>query len=292
MPKAWSDKAVEQQIEVNRAFRALATPNGEQFTFGLMPTLVKANETIMPGQSGYCSFLKGTLHGSRTESSIAKEMYNLVSDATINPEDICLAQRVMLQESGDSGWVVMRVKKGGTTEVRPTTHACKNCSGGEIVAPMIKFENLEDLAAKPQFNGWAQAINGVHTMEIVAAVETGSNQNCKAVLEIEVPYNVFGQQQPGNALFTVEFLPLFNGNNVVLNIGSQDATSYDIQFGENLTSWPTNQFPRDGVLPICESTYSDWKEYHTTGLRGDSMSTWISTPSNPAVKITLNPSQS
>lgn len=287
MPKLWSDEAIQQQIEVNRDVRALKDLVTDQLIDPFLPTLVRADVEIPPGKSGFCTFLRGDLKEDKTEADEKETMHNLVSDAVIHANDICLAQRVMLPRS-QAGWVVFRIRAntsegGGGTQV---TRTCNNCSGGVFRQPYLSISGLVDVAAHPQFDGWAEhpgGVNGDHLMDLVPAFgQGGTNFDCKATLTLPVPIpsssDPFSRFEEG--VLHVEFIPVAFGGNVQLNFHTTVTSiggfgiGFPVQYGENQASWPANQFPRNGNLPVCESTYDDWTEYHVAD-GWDDLSTWL-----------------
>lgn len=73
--RKWSERAIDQQIDVNRDFRALEAAIENQGGIGARGTLVRAKEEIPPESVGVFSFLRGTPGSTLSQIGQAR-MYN------------------------------------------------------------------------------------------------------------------------------------------------------------------------------------------------------------------------
>ena len=307
MPFIWSDKATREQLEINRLEQANALPESRLSDDLLLPTLVKAVEDIAPGSSGNCDFMRGPLSGSRAVAGERRLMYNLVSASPILSGEEALAQRVMLSQSGEAGWVVFRIPKVGTSG---KLYECEDCTNGTMPGMQLQITLLEELTAAPDdntYDGWHEHVNGVHALSHEAPFspcapgilfilpdnrQLGGNPTISGKLMIRLigaeHWNSaggaqFGEIQPLTTLLFLqgEDVNLMRPNQVMPKEGVGLAPV--VVYQENGSNLMTRTIGTDNRSRIdCDQTYSDYVE--NVDLTNTNLDTWLANGT-----FTINP---
>lgn len=212
MGNVWSDRAISQQVDINRTVRAFereneALPSRQNPE---MSTVVKALDTLHPNGKGLCEFLEGTMDGCRTGTGEREEMFNLASEVTINPGDECIAFQVHMPGLGFKGWSVQRIKASSNSG---NQFECPVCTEEVLPQLQITISGLADAAALPVFDDWAGTMNG--TWDLIHE-DSGENYACRPYRTWTVPENnnkghTIWPEGPKTVGVWVQFGPNFGG---------------------------------------------------------------------------------
>ena len=173
MGRTWSDRAIQEQREINRW---VESEKRSQNAFDVnrrpeIPTLVQTKVSIPPLARGDCTFLEGGLNSALVETDRKEVMYNLSSQFSIPAESQCIATRVALPWSGEAGWALIRDQGGSSTST--TFGNCAACFGKRIATSIdVSFSGVTDGSAAV---GTAALINATHTL---TEANFANSENC------------------------------------------------------------------------------------------------------------------
>jgi hypothetical protein len=277
MGVTWSRRAIRQQRDFNDVTESLEqrVVQLEGLTHQLLPTLARPKTTVRPGSSGTFEFLSGQLGGTLIPSGDEQTMHNLVSNSDIAARAVCLCSRVMLPDSGESGWVAFRVSEAQATG----SHFCQGCTDEVMPDVSIRITGLKDLDDDPTFDGWDEGVNGDHNLQHSAPFSP-----CSPGFQFVVPDNS-SKTGVATTLELVSFNFIMQSTFIQSTTNDQPLTGF--KFTANFANiiFPAVAFEEqssgvglmtrtDGKIN-CDQTYSNYAEIGRLGPFSLNLSNWL-----------------
>jgi hypothetical protein len=280
----WSQEAVDEQRAFNRITEQVhdTLPNS-MLTHGSLSTLVAAAEVINVRDSGLIRFMRGNLLNLETSSTDTDVGYNLIMDRPIEVGAICLAQRIMLPDSGEAGWLVFRIPSAG--EKTFGEFECEDCLTGLMPRISLSISGLAD-TADATFDGWATAVQKNSPYELTHGLPFGI---CSPGIAFTVPYNAGGTLPLGFQTLTIMLFGSEGGifsaggtigfgwqalTHIGFDIRGVDTASW-LYYEENPGAGGSLLMSRTNGKVDCSQTYADYTYLQGEEAQGANFKSWI-----------------